>query len=136
MNLHCLLPFGTLVSHVHSPHPADCVHYSTFCSLQVHHRPAGAPGGDPSPHSRLHFGPHNRHHAHGLPLPLEADSDSAPAPQRSLHVQEHVVGSAAAAPSALSKANLIRDLSPRCPRPNTAKESAVRWTESLTEKCA
>lgn len=71
------------------------VHIYTFCSLQVHHGPAGAPGGDPPPRPGLHFGAHHRHHAHRLPLPPQADSHSATAPQRSLHVQEHVVSTAA-----------------------------------------
>jgi len=130
-----LRPFRTPVSHIQSPYLADYVHYSTFCSLQVYHRPAGAPGGDPPPSPGPHIGPHNHHHAHRLPLPPEADSEPAPAPQRSLHVQEHVVSSTAAAPSALSKANLIKDLSPRCPRPNTTEESVLPWTDSLTEIC-
>lgn len=83
----------------HRPVHADCVHYSR--SLQVYHRPAGAPGGDTPPHSGLHPGPHNRHHAHRLPLPPETDGEPAPAPQRPLHVQEHV-GSRAAAVAAAS----------------------------------
>lgn len=57
----------------------------------MHHRPAGAPGGDPPPHPGPPSGPNNRHHPHHLPLPPQADSQSAAAPQRSLHVQEHVV---------------------------------------------
>lgn len=77
--------------HIQASNNSACVHYSTSCSLQVHHRPAGAPGGDPPPHSGFNSGPHNCHHAHRLPFPPETDSKSAPAPQRPLHVQEHVV---------------------------------------------
>lgn len=72
---------------------------SSSYSLQVHHGPAGAPGGDPPPHPGPHFRSDNHHHTHHLPLPPQADSQSAPAPQRPLHVQEHVVPQPPSPPS-------------------------------------
>lgn len=105
------------VIHIQASNNSACVHYSTSCSLQVHHRPAGAPGGDPPPHSGLNSGPHNCHHAHCLPLPPETDSKSAPAPQRPLHVQEHVV-------SVLIAWQKIGLLDVPC-RPNTTEENCL-----------
>lgn len=91
-----------------SLHCCDCVHYSTVCSLQVHHWPARAPGRDPPPRPGPHFGPHNCHYTDHLPLPSQADSNPASAPQRSLHVQEHVISGTRGGPAALSKANPIK----------------------------
>lgn len=65
--------------------------FSSLCSLQVYHRPAGAPRGDPPPNPGPHSWSNNHHHAHHLPLPPQADSESATASKRSFYVQEHVV---------------------------------------------
>lgn len=107
-----------------------CLFFDLY-SLQVYHWPAGAAWGDTPPHPRPHFGSSNCHHAHHLPLPSKTDSDPASAPQRSLHVQEHVVCSRATTPSALSKANPITDFSSRRPRPNTTEKNGLKWTDPL-----
>lgn len=99
---------------------------SSSYSLQVHHGPAGAPGGDPPPHPGPHFRSDNHHHTHHLPLPPQADSQSAPAPQRPLHVQEHVVPQPPSPPSQShhDRRHFLR-APPPPPRPPTPQRTFV-----------
>lgn len=96
-------------------------------SLQVHYRPAGTPGGDPPPCPGPHLGSNNHHHAHHLPLPPQADGQSAAAPQRSLHVQEHVVSSGSLSSLQSRPDYRLVPLMPRASNTTEDRVPALNW---------